>query len=228
MTAPRLSTATGALAATLLLALALAACSSTASQATPTLTTAPTAGGSTSGTLAPRTPPSSSPTTPSGPAPATEFNPPGDIPDNQVFVKYRPPGSTVTIEVPEGWARSTQAGTVTFTDHFNSVGISERQTSTAPTVQSAMQQDVPAIKAAQASVQAVQVSMITRAGQHAVLITYQADSTPDPVTNKVVVDAVQVYEFFHQGHEAVLTLTGPSGADNVDPWRTVSESLAWS
>ncbi len=226
MTAPRLSTATGVLAATLLLA--LAACSSTASPASPTVSTAPTGGGPTSGTPAPRTPPSSSSTTPSGPAPATEYNPPGDIPDNQVFVKYRPPGSTVTIQVPEGWARSTHAGTVTFTDHFNSVGIAERQASTAPTVRSAMHQDVPAIKAAQASVKAVHVSMITRAGQHAVLITYQADSKPDPVTNKVVVDAVEVYEFFHQGHEAVLTLTGPSGADNVDPWRTVSESLAWS
>jgi len=91
-----------------------------------------------------------------------------------------------------------------------------------------MKQDVPAIKRANANVKAVHVSMITRSGQHAVLITYQADSKPDPVTNKVVVDAVEVYEFFHQGHEAVLTLTGPSGADNVDPWRTVSESLAWS
>ncbi len=226
MTAPRLATATGVLAATLLLA--LAACSSTAPHATPTLSTAPTGGGSASGTPTPQSLQTSSPTTPSGPAPATEFNPPGDIPDNQVFVKYRPPGSTVTIQVPEGWARSTQAGTVTFTDHFNSVGISERSASTAPTEQSAMHHDVRAIEHANANVKAVHVSMITRAGQQAVLITYQADSKPDPVTNKVVVDAVEVYEFFHQGHEAVLTLTGPSGADNVDPWRTVSESLAWS
>ncbi len=227
MTAHRFTTATGVLAATLLLA--LAACSSATSQTTPTLSTPPTGGGSTGGASSPPAPQTSStPTTPSGPAPATEFNPPGDIPDNQVFVKYRPPGSTVTIQVPEGWARSTNTGTVTFSDHFNSVGISERQTSTAPTVQSAMQQDVPAIQRANANVKAVHVSMVTRAGQHAVLITYQTDSKPDPVTNKVVVDAVEVYEFFHQGHEAVLTLTGPSGADNVDPWRTVSESLTWS
>jgi len=26
----------------------------------------------------------------------------------------------------------------------------------------------------------------------------------------------------------VLTLSGPVGADNVDPWRIVTDSLAWS
>jgi len=31
----------------------------------------------------------------------------------------------------------------------------------------------------------------------------------------------------HSGTEVVLTLAGPKGADNVDPWRTVTDSLAW-
>jgi hypothetical protein len=29
------------------------------------------------------------------------------------------------------------------------------------------------------------------------------------------------------GHEVDLTLSGPVNADNVDPWRIVSDSLAW-
>src|SRR5689334_2010130 len=52
-------------------------------------------------------------TSPSSNPPATEFNPPGDIPDNQVFVDYRVPGSGVHIKVPEGWARSSASGTTT-------------------------------------------------------------------------------------------------------------------
>jgi hypothetical protein len=35
---------------------------------------------------------------------APEKNPPGDIPDNQVFVEYRSPLG-FAIKVPEGWAR---------------------------------------------------------------------------------------------------------------------------
>ena len=40
-------------------------------------------------------------------------------------------------------------------------------------------------------------------------------------------DAVERYSFWHNGIEAVLTLSGPKGADNVDPWRIVSDSLKW-
>ncbi len=236
MTRHRLTSATGALAVVSLVGLLSAACSSGSTQSgasgttTPPVTSPSTSQNSPTGPTgqtsgSPRTPAQSSP---SGPAPATEFNPPGDIPDNQVFVNYSPPGNHVTIQVPEGWARSTKAGAVTFTDHFNSVGIEVRRVSTAPTVQSARRQDVPAIESASSNVGSVKISTITRAGQQPVLVTYQADSRPDPVTNKVVVDAVERYEFYSHGREAILTLTGPSGADNVDPWRIVSDSVRWS
>ena len=58
-------------------------------------------------------------------------------------------------------------------------------------------------------------------------ITYLLDSAPNPVTDKVVRDAVERYEFWHAGQEAILTLTGPEHADNVDPWQIVSDSLQW-
>ena len=62
----------------------------------------------------------------------------------------------------------------------------------------------------------------------AVLITYQADSAPNEVTGKVVADAVERYEFWDNGTTVVLTLSGPVGADNVDPWRTVTDSFRWT
>src|SRR5262245_28306010 len=54
---------------------------------------------------------------PNGP----ETNPAGDIPDNQVFVDYTPPAGGFTVKVPEGWARSSRSGAVTFADKLNSV-----------------------------------------------------------------------------------------------------------
>jgi len=51
---------------------------------------------------------------------------------------------------------------------------------------------------------------------------------PDPVTGKTVTDSVERYVFTHGGRTAVLTLSGPRGADNVDPWRIVTDSLRWT
>jgi hypothetical protein len=45
----------------------------------------------------------------------------GDIPDNQAFVAYQ--GSGYTIRVPEGWAQSGSAGSVTFRDKNNIIRI---------------------------------------------------------------------------------------------------------
>src|SRR2546423_4703944 len=56
---------------------------------------------------------------------AAENNPVGDIPDNTVFVAFRPPSQQYEIKVPEGWARSGagDAFTFTFTDKLNTVRV---------------------------------------------------------------------------------------------------------
>ena len=57
------------------------------------------------------------------------------------------------------------------------------------------------------------------------LVTYEADSAPNAVTGKAVREAVERYTFWRAGQQVVLTLSGPKGADNVDPWRIVTNSL---
>jgi hypothetical protein len=132
----------------------------------------------------------STPTTATPPSAASrnaaEVNPPGDIPDNQVFVAYRPPGGRFMVKVPEGWARVRQGGTVTFTDKLNTISMESRPAPAAPTVASARQAELPAIRSAS-----------------------------------------RRYEYWRGGTEAILTLAGPVGADNVDPWRIVSDSFRW-
>src|SRR5438874_13622840 len=67
---------------------------------------------------------SSSKSSPGAPNPnAPEKSPPGDIPDNQVYVAYRVPGGHVALKVPEGWAQTRSGSTVTFSDKLNSVQI---------------------------------------------------------------------------------------------------------
>ena len=158
---------------------------------------------------------------------APEVNPAGDIPDNQVFVAYRPPGGRFTVRVPEGWARVRQGGTVSFTDKLNTISMETRPAPAAPTVASARQAELPAIRSASRRYEPGSVTQVRRAGGDVVLVTYKADAPADPVTGKVVHDAVERYEFWRGGTEAILTLAGPVGADNVDPWRIVSDSFRW-
>jgi hypothetical protein len=158
---------------------------------------------------------------------APEVNQAGDIPDNQVFVAYTPPAGGYTVKVPEGWARSDSGGAVVFTDKLNSIRLEMVDAATAPTVASVTQTDLPPIKAAAKNFEVGTVKVVTRKSGSAVLATYRADAAPNPVTGKVVHDDVERYEFWRAGKAVILTLAGPQGADNVDPWRIVTDSFGW-
>ena len=159
--------------------------------------------------------------TPASPS-VSENSPPGDIPDNQAYVAYAPPGAGYSVKVPEGWSRSKTGAAVSFTDKLNTVQLAERSASARPTVAR-----VRRTMLAQ-GVTPGSISVVGRTAGPAVRIAYLADSKPDPVTGKARLDAVERYVFFHNGREAVLTLSGPKGADNVDPWRIITDSLRWT
>lgn len=199
------------------------------------LAAAVTAGcsGSGSGSATPASGPSSGSGGGSGgqnDAAPTESNPPGDIPDNQVYVTHRPTGRSFTgftVKVPEGWARTDQGSTTVFTDKLNTVKITAVSASSTPTIGSVTNTVVPQLRSQVSKFAAPEVSEVTRHAGRVVLLTYQGDSVKDPVTGKVVRDAFERYAFHRAGHEVDLTLSGPVKADNVDPWRIVSDSFAW-
>lgn len=159
---------------------------------------------------------------------APEVNPPGDIPDNQVFVGFTAPSGDFSLDVPEGWARTESNGAITFTDNLNTISMETVTAPSAPTVMSATADEVPAIEAAASAYEPGQVSDVTRTAGTAVLITYRADGEPDPVTERRTHLDVERYEFWKDGTEVILTLSGPQGADNVDPWRIVTDSFAFT
>jgi hypothetical protein len=115
---------------------------------------------------------------------------------------------------------------VSFTDKLNSITVTMIRAA-APTTASARASEVPRIQGSVQHFTLAGISTVSRSAGPAVLIRYSAYSQPDPVTGKVYTDVVERYEFYRNGVEAVVTLTAPAGADNVDPWRTVTNSFRW-
>jgi hypothetical protein len=159
---------------------------------------------------------------------AKEHNPPGDIPDNQVFVDYRPAGAGFVVKVPEGWARRTNGQEVVFTSSLNSVGVEGRSATAAPTPAQARRLLIPQLAKSNSGFRLLAVNVVRRPAGPALHLVYQTQSRPNAVTGRRTVQTVERYIFYRGGREAILTLSGAQGADNVDPWRTVSWSLRWS
>jgi hypothetical protein len=187
-------------------------------------TTAAVLAGCATISTAPSTP---APASSTAAAPAPENNPAGDIPDNQTYVAFTPPTGLFTVSVPEGWARSTDGAATTFTDKLNTLRIETRALAEAPNTESVSADELPAIASSTPGYRPGTITAVERKAGPAMLITYQGGAPPNPVTGKTGTDAIERYEFWRNGHEVILTLSGPVGADNVDPWRTITDSLQW-
>lgn len=141
---------------------------------------------------------------------------------------WSPSGGGFTVKVPEGWSRSTQGSATVFGDKFNSIRIESLAASKAPTAQSVGSTDIPAIQSKSTGFTLRKVTVVQRKGGSPVVAEYLVDSAPDQVTGKSVQLDAQRYAYFKNGKEVVLTLSGAVNADNVDPWKIVTDSFRWS
>jgi hypothetical protein len=167
-------------------------------------------------------------TPPPQPSQTPEHNPSGDIPDSQVYVAFHPPGASYALKVPEGWSQTSTGGLVRFTDKLNTIAMQSQSSAAATSAAQALAVDVPRLRRSVKGFRLEKVDVVARSAGKAVRIRYLAKSPPDPVTGKSKTDAVERYLFSHGGRAVILTLSGPKGADNVDPWRIVSNSLRWT
>jgi hypothetical protein len=144
----------------------------------------------------------------------------GDIPDNQVFLRYRSPAGW-SIKYPEGWAQSGGPEALVFRDKNNIVRVVVRRGSP-PT---------PAQARADRSLRAAHVtsgpSAITINGTPAIKVVYTTRSAPNPVTGKRVTLTVDRYYVSAGGKVATIDLGTPVGVDNVDAYRLMIESFRW-
>jgi hypothetical protein len=150
---------------------------------------------------------------------------PGDIPDNQAFVRLKT--ARYSVATPEGWARTTAGQRITLSDKYNAISIELGSAASAPTVRSVTSTDIPRLRSTIPGFRSPHVTSLVRPAGRVVLVRYQARSSRNAVTGRTVVNDVERYEFWKSGHLAVLTLQAPHGSDNVDPWRTITTSFRW-
>jgi hypothetical protein len=157
---------------------------------------------------------------------APEKNPPGDIPDNQVFIDYRSPLG-FKVKVPEGWARRESSDGVTFNDKYNTIALLESQRSDPVTVATVKQQDVAELEKTGKGVRVTAVKSVKLPAGSAVVVSYSSNSEPNPVTEKAIREENERYFFWQNGKLVTLTLSSPYGADNADQWDLMAKSFRW-
>jgi hypothetical protein len=149
----------------------------------------------------------------------------GDIPDNQVFLKFRNPSGGYSIVYPEGWAKTGSGDKVTFQDKNNVIYIAV-QRGAKPTV-SSVEAGVAKLKASTPSVKVNSAQTLTVGGEPVVKVTYSSESKPNPVTGKRVRLIVDRYAYYKAGRVALVDLGTAAGVDNVDAYRMISRSFKW-
>lgn len=156
----------------------------------------------------------------------SEKNPPGDIPDSQVFVSYRSPLG-FSLKVPEGWARMDRSDGASFSDKYNRIDISVTAASGAPTVTSATNSEAVDLVKAGRAVKIEAITKVMLRSDPALLIVYTSNSTANAVTNKQLRLENNRYLIYRGGKLATLDLSAPLGADNADQWKLMSDSFQW-
>lgn len=169
----------------------------------------------------------SSSTAPSAAGSPADANTSGDIPDTQAYVAFVPASGGYSLKVPEGWTRTADGSSVTFSSHFDSIRVETQPAPQAPTIASATSAELPTLRSATPGFLLRDVTSVRRAAGDAVLIRYSAQSRADPVTGRSVKLDVERYEFWRAGTQSALTLADPAGSDNTDPWHTVTDSFSW-
>jgi hypothetical protein len=159
------------------------------------------------------------------PAPA-EKNPPGDIPDDQVFLSYRSPLG-FTLQVPEGWSRKDQTDGTRFFDKYDVIEATVTPASAAPSEQSVRSREAAELAANGRAVKIGTIKEVRLKGGPAVRITYTANSEPNAVTNKQIRLEHERFIFFKDGRIGTIDFAAPAGADNADQWQLMSNSFRW-
>jgi hypothetical protein len=146
-----------------------------------------------------------------------ETNPPGDIPDTQVFVPYASRYG-YRVSFPEGWQRTEQGRGVTFINGFDGERVRLGASARNP---------VQLATAGFEAVRNVHAVPVNLPAGRATRVTFTSNSQPNELTGKRVRLENNTYVFVSPRGTALLDLWAPLGSDNVDQWRRISRSLQW-
>jgi hypothetical protein len=150
----------------------------------------------------------------------------GDIPDNQVFLRFQNPRAGYSIKYPEGWSQKGGGSLVAFSDKSNSVKIAVTR-GAAPTVGS-VAAELRAQAAKDPTLKPGTPQQIRVGPNRAIHVVYHLQGAPDPVTGKKPTLMVDRYVLQSKGRVATVDESSPVGVDNVDAYRLIIESFRWS
>ena len=149
-----------------------------------------------------------------------------------IFLTRRPlcrtpaPGG-YTLEVPEGWARSADAGECALREQARRpVGDDQRRDS-CPNRRECARSPGRGADRGRARDDVSSVDDVTLPAGAPCWSRARRNSNPDAVTNKQVRLEQNIYLLFNDGKLATLTLWAPLGADNVDQWQRIATSFRW-
>ena len=150
----------------------------------------------------------------------------GDIPDNAVFLTYHGSAPTFSIRYVEGWQVTPQPDGVVIQDKDSSetVSVATSQADVAGYVASV---DLPALQA-QAGFELINQDTVAVGSSTYLHLAYHLSSPPDAVTGKQVPLMVDRYYVPGSNGLAIISLATPDGVDNVDAFREMITSFAWS
>jgi hypothetical protein len=140
-------------------------------------------------------------------------------------VSYSNVAGGYTFSHPEGWAETSHGTSVAFTDKYNGASATVEPASTAPTVASVQATEVPKFQASEPAFAVIGVTPVTLPAGSGVLVVYRRNSPVDPVTGRSVRQEVHRYLIYGNQQVVTLELFGAVGADNVDPYAKMSQSL---
>lgn len=156
-----------------------------------------------------------------------ENNPPGDIPDTQVFVNYTSAAGGYQLQVPEGWARTEKGTDVAFANNYDGVKVEVISVSYTLSSDNIKNNYVAALEKNGRAVTVNSINDVKLKNLPAVKLSFSSNSDPDPVTNKQIRLENESYFFIKDGKMAVMSFWAPYGADNVDQWKLMSDSFSW-
>lgn len=157
---------------------------------------------------------------------APETHPVGDIPDSQAFVRYINPAGGYSLTVPEGWARRVQGGQVSFTSKLGAVEVTGGKAA-APTVAGVKASTLPALAKVIPHLKVTSVQTVRLPAGPAVLAHFTSAGAPNAVTGKSFPMENDLYVLSRNGRQLLVRFTAPLGADNVDAWRQMAQSIQW-
>ena len=155
---------------------------------------------------------------------APEHNPPGDIPDNQRFIRYVWPAG-YELQLPQGGSRKIGGDTVTFADKYHPIGIALTSATQAPTVSCVKTGDVSQLLRNGHAITIREVFVANPKAGPAIEVAYHSNLEPNAVTGKHTRLDHERFSYFHVGKIVTLDLAAPAGADNDDQWQLISNSF---